>query len=115
MQQRRHHTVSANAVFWREGRMKQVVSLLFGVLAILLVVHNAVPASNVNELIALAKSRPGVLTFASSGTGTGTHIAAELFKSTTTVDIRHIPYKGVVAAIPDLLGGRVTMMFSPTP
>lgn len=81
----------------------------------LLVVHNGVPAKTVGELIALARARPGTLTFASSGTGTGTHIAAELFKSTTAIDIRHIPYKGVVAAIPDLLGGRVTMMFSPIP
>jgi tripartite-type tricarboxylate transporter receptor subunit TctC len=79
----------------------------------MLVVHNAVPAKSVQELVALAKAQPGGLTFASSGSGT--HIAAELFKSTTALDIRHIPYKGVVAAIPDLLGGRVTMMFSPIP
>ena len=78
-----------------------------------LVVHDAVPAKTLKELIDLAHAQPGVLTFASSGTGTGTHMAAELFKSATGVDIRHIPYKGVVAAIPDLLGGRVTMMFSP--
>jgi len=81
----------------------------------LLVVQAAVPARNVNELIALAKAQPGALTFASSGSGSGTHMAAELFKSTTAIDIRHIPYKGVVAAIPDLIGGRVTMMFSPMP
>jgi tripartite-type tricarboxylate transporter receptor subunit TctC len=81
----------------------------------MLVVNNAVPARSVEELVALAKSQPGALTFASSGTGSGTHMAAELFKSATSVDIRHIPYKGVVAAIPDLLGARVTMMFSPIP
>jgi tripartite-type tricarboxylate transporter receptor subunit TctC len=81
----------------------------------LLVVHAAVPAKSVNDLIALAKAQPGALTFASSGSGSGTHMAAELFKSTTAIDIRHIPYKGVVAAIPDLIGGRVTMMFSPMP
>jgi len=81
----------------------------------LLVVHAAVPARSVSELVALARAQPGGLTFASSGSGSGTHMAAELFKSTTAVDIRHIPYKGVVAAIPDLLGGRVTMMFSPIP
>jgi len=79
----------------------------------MLVVHNAVPAKNVKELVVLAKAQPGGLTFASSGSGSGTHMAAELFKSATALDIRHIPYKGVVAAIPDLLGGRVTMMFSP--
>ena len=81
----------------------------------MLVVHNAVPASSVNDLVALARTQPGALTFASSGVGSGAHMAAELFKSATAADIRHIPYKGVVAAIPDLLGGRVTMMLSPIP
>jgi tripartite-type tricarboxylate transporter receptor subunit TctC len=81
----------------------------------MLVVHNAVPARNMGELVALAKAQPGALTFASSGSGSGTHMAAELFRSAAAVDIRHVPYKGVVAAIPDLLGGRVTMMFSPIP
>jgi tripartite-type tricarboxylate transporter receptor subunit TctC len=81
----------------------------------ILVVHNAVPAKSVAELVALGKTQPGGLTFASSGSGSGTHMAAEVFKSTTALDMRHIPYKGVVAAIPDLVGGRVTMMFSPIP
>ena len=79
----------------------------------ILVVHNAVPVKSVKELVALAKAQPGGLTFASGGSGSATHIAAELFKSAAGLDIRHIPYKGVVAAIPDVLGGRVTMMFSP--
>jgi len=78
-----------------------------------LVVDNAVPAKSVKELVALAKAQPGGLTFASSGSGSGPHMAAELLKSVAGLDIRHIAYKGVVAAIPDLLGGRVTMMFSP--
>jgi tripartite-type tricarboxylate transporter receptor subunit TctC len=81
----------------------------------LLVVSPAVPAATVGELVALAKARPGTLTFASSGKGSGTHMAAELFKSATAVDIRHIPYKGVVAAVPDLLANRVNIMFSPIP
>jgi tripartite-type tricarboxylate transporter receptor subunit TctC len=81
----------------------------------LLVVHNAVSAKSVKELVALAKAQPGGLTFASGGTGVAGHMAAELFKSMAGLDIRHIPYKGTVAAIPDLLGGRVTMMFSPIP
>ena len=79
----------------------------------MLVVHNAVPAKSVKELVALAKAQPGGITFASGGSGSGTHLAAELLKSVAGLDIRHIPYKGVTAAIPDLLGGRVTMMFSP--
>jgi len=81
----------------------------------LLVVSPAVPAKTVGELVALAKAQPGTLTFASSGKGSGTHMAAELFKSATAVDIRHIPYKGVVAAVPDLLANRVNLMFSPIP
>jgi tripartite-type tricarboxylate transporter receptor subunit TctC len=81
----------------------------------LLVVNNAVPATTVKQLVALANVHRGELTVASSGSGTGAHIAAELFNATTGVAIRHIPYKGVVAAIPDLLGGRVSMMFSPIP
>jgi tripartite-type tricarboxylate transporter receptor subunit TctC len=80
----------------------------------MLVVHNAVPAKSVKELVALAKSQPGVLTYATGGGGTPPHIAAELFKSAAGLDIRDISYKGVTDAVPDLLGGRVTMMFSPT-
>ena len=78
----------------------------------MLVVHNAVLAKNVKELVALAKAQPGGLTFASGGSGSPTHMAAELFKPKAGLDIRHIPYKGVPLAIPDLLAGRITMMFS---
>jgi len=81
----------------------------------ILVVHNAVPAKSVQELLTLARAQPGGLTFASGGSGSSPHLAGELFKSMAGVDIRHIPYKGGVAAIPDLLGGRVTMMFIPIP
>ena len=80
-----------------------------------LIVHNSVPARSVKELVALAKAQPGALTFASGGSGSSNHMAAELLKSVARVDIRHIPYKGVVLAIPDLLAGRVMMMFSPPP
>jgi tripartite-type tricarboxylate transporter receptor subunit TctC len=80
----------------------------------MLVVHNAVPAKSVKELVALAKAQPGGLTFASGGSGGTPHMAAELLKSVAGLDIRHIPYKGPVAAIPDLLGGRVTMTFGLT-
>ena len=79
----------------------------------MLVVNNAVPAKNVKELVALAKAQPGELTFASGGSGTTVHMTGELLKSVAGIDIRHIPYKGVGTAIPDLLGGRITMMFSP--
>jgi tripartite-type tricarboxylate transporter receptor subunit TctC len=79
----------------------------------MLVVHNAVPAKSVHELIELARAQPGELTFASGGSGSSPHLAGELLKSVAGLDIRHIPYKGVAAATPDLLGGRVMMMFSP--
>jgi len=77
-----------------------------------LVVHNGVPAKSVKELLALARARPGDLTFATGGSGSSPHLAGALFKSMAGVDIRAIPYKGVVAAMPDLLDGRVMMMFS---
>lgn len=76
-----------------------------------LVVPSAVPAKTLQELVKLAKARSGELSYASSGSGTSPHLTAELFKSAAGVDILHIPYKGVVLAIPDLLAGRVTMMF----
>ena len=79
----------------------------------LLVVSQGLPATKVADLVAMAKARPGELTFASGGSGSSPHMAAELFKSTAGLDIRHIPYKGVVLAVPDVLSGRVTMMFSP--
>jgi tripartite-type tricarboxylate transporter receptor subunit TctC len=79
----------------------------------LLVVHNGVAAKSVGELIALAKSQPGMLTFASGGNGSSPHMTAELFKASAGVSIQAIPYKGVVAAVPDLLSGRITMIFSP--
>ncbi|MGZ5174075.1 MAG: tripartite tricarboxylate transporter substrate binding protein [Burkholderiales bacterium] len=77
----------------------------------LLVVHPSVPAKNVKELIALAKSRPGQLIYASAGNGTPPHLAAELFKSMAGVDLVHIPYKGNVPAFVDLLSGAVSLSF----
>jgi tripartite-type tricarboxylate transporter receptor subunit TctC len=78
-----------------------------------LVVNNNVPAKSVKELIDLARAKPDALSFASSGTGTSPHLSAELFKLLAGVRILHVPYKGSTAAHPDLLGGRVSMMFDP--
>ncbi len=75
----------------------------------LLVIHPSVAAKSVEEFVALAKARPGQFTFASSGSGTATHLGGELFKSRAGVDIRHIPYKGTGLMIPDLIAGRVTL------
>jgi len=78
---------------------------------LLLVVHPSVPVKNVSELIALAKSKPGKLNFASSGNGTPYHMAGELFKYMAGVSMTHIPYKGSAAARTDVLSGQVDVMF----
>src|SRR5438552_10126954 len=73
------------------------------------------PAHSVQELIALAKREPGKLSFASSGAGSSTHMSAELFKSLARVDLLHVPYKGSGQAMPDLMSGRVSLMFENMP
>jgi tripartite-type tricarboxylate transporter receptor subunit TctC len=77
-----------------------------------LVVSKAVKAKNVAELIALAKSQPGKLNYASGGPGTANHLSAELFKSMAKVDITHVPYKGGAPAITAVLAGEVDMLFA---
>ncbi len=81
----------------------------------LLVVTPSVAAMSVPELIALARAQPGKLSYASAGIGTTSHLAGELFKSMTKVDIVHVPYKGNVPAITDLLGGQTSMIFATMP
>jgi tripartite-type tricarboxylate transporter receptor subunit TctC len=78
---------------------------------LLLVVHPSVPVKNVSELIALAKTKPGKLNFASSGNGTPYHMAGELFKYMAGVDMTHVPYKGSSGARTDIVGGQVDVMF----
>ena len=78
---------------------------------LLLVVHPSVPVKNVSELIALAKSKPGKLNFASSGNGTPYHMAGELFKYMAGADMTHVPYKGSSGARTDIVGGQVDVMF----
>jgi tripartite-type tricarboxylate transporter receptor subunit TctC len=77
-----------------------------------LVVHPSVPAKSLAELVALAKSKPGALTFASPGAGSQAHLAGELIKLAAGIDIVHVPYRGIGPALNDLLGGHVSMMFS---
>jgi tripartite-type tricarboxylate transporter receptor subunit TctC len=79
----------------------------------ILVVGAQVPAANAAELIALAQKTPGHLSFGSGGAGTSSHLAGELFKSLTKVDIYHVPYRSNVAAVTDVAGGQVTMGFIP--
>jgi tripartite-type tricarboxylate transporter receptor subunit TctC len=81
----------------------------------ILVVNPSVPARTVEELVALAKARPGVLNYGSAGVGNSQHMAAELFRYYTHVNITHVPYKGGAGAIADLVGGKIDLLFEPIP
>jgi tripartite-type tricarboxylate transporter receptor subunit TctC len=81
--------------------------------AVILVVHPSVAAANVQELIAFAKSKPGELSYASTGIGSAPHFSGELFMQRTGVKLVHVPYQGSPQAATDLLAGRVPVMFSP--
>ncbi|MCC6531430.1 MAG: tripartite tricarboxylate transporter substrate binding protein [Burkholderiales bacterium] len=81
----------------------------------IVVVNLQVPARNVSELIAVARAQPGKLHYGSSGIAASTHLAGELFKSMAGVDLVHVPYKGAPAALVDLTGGRVQVMFASPP
>jgi tripartite-type tricarboxylate transporter receptor subunit TctC len=81
----------------------------------ILVVNPDVPARTVPELIRLAKSKPGSLTFASSGAGSSTHLSGELFKALAGVEILHVPYRGSSQALVDVISGQVTMLFDNAP
>lgn len=78
---------------------------------LMLVTSNSFPAKNVGELVALAKANPGRFNCGSGGNGTSQHLACELFKNTTKVDITHVPYKGNAAAMTDVMGGQIEMLF----
>lgn len=86
------------------------VSMCCGV-PMVVVVHPALPIQSIADLVAYAKANPGRLTFASSGIGTSSHLAGELFKMLAGVNMTHVPYKADAQAMPDLLGGTVNLMF----
>src|ERR1700682_5836148 len=88
---------------------------LFATAPIVLMVYPGVPASNVQELIALARKEPGKLNFASAGNGTTNHLSGEMFKSMAKIDIVHIPYRGAGPAMNDLIAGHVQMFFDLMP
>lgn len=79
---------------------------------LVLSVHPSIPARSVKELIALAKSQPGKISYASAGSGSGTHLATELFKTMTGTDLLHVPYQGSGPATNDFIGGHVQVMFA---
>lgn len=96
--------------------LKDFAPVTIGVrMPIALVVNPSEPIKNVQELIAYGKANPGKLTFGSAGTGTTQHLAGELFKSMTGLEITHVPYRGGAPAMTDLLGGRLSMMFVQAP
>src|SRR5262245_54958779 len=72
-------------------------------------VHPSVPATSLAQLVALARARPGTLSFGSAGTGTAVHLTGELFKSVARIDITHVPYKGGGPALSDLIAGQIPM------
>src|SRR3979411_605338 len=88
---------------------------LFATAPIVLMVYPGVPASNVQELIALARKEPGKLNFASAGNGTTNDLSGEMFKSMAGIDIVHVPYRGAGPAMNDLIGGHVQMFFDLMP
>jgi tripartite-type tricarboxylate transporter receptor subunit TctC len=80
------------------------------IVPLLLITNNNVPAKSVKDLVAMARAQPGKLTFASFGTGSAGHLAAEMLLSMTGTEMIHVPYKGSAPAVADVMGGRVTMM-----
>lgn len=82
---------------------------------LVLVVHPSVPAKNLKELLALARAKPGTLNFGSSGPGSNYHMAAELLKHLTGIDIVHVPYKGSTGMRTDILSGQIQMLFDSIP
>jgi tripartite-type tricarboxylate transporter receptor subunit TctC len=81
----------------------------------LLAVHPALPVHSVRDLVDYAKANPGKVSYASAGYGTGPHLLAEMFRQMTGVDVVHVPYKGAVGGITDLLAGRIQMAFQVVP
>lgn len=80
-----------------------------------LVVHPSLPAKSVKDLVTLAKAKPGQLNYASGGTGSAIHLAMEVFRNATGIDVVHIPYKGAGPALAEVVGGQVLMMFATPP
>jgi tripartite-type tricarboxylate transporter receptor subunit TctC len=89
--------------------------ILLAKLPLIMTVTASLPAQSVADVIALANARPGQLTFASSGSGGAPHLAGELFKTLTAIDLLHVPYRGSGPAVLDLIAGRIAIMFDAAP
>lgn len=88
---------------------------LAAVTPLVVVVHPSLPVTSIRDLIQLARARKGQINFGSGGSGSSTHLAGELFKMFAKVELTHVPYKGVPAAVPDLLSGQLSVVFLPLP
>ncbi|SFU97160.1 Tripartite-type tricarboxylate transporter, receptor component TctC [Polaromonas sp. YR568] len=112
-------TVSINPALYKQLKFDPQKDLapvaMFASSALVLVVPASSPVKTVADLVALARSQPGSLNYASSGSGTGGHLTGELFEQKSGVKIGHIPYKGTAPGLTDLVGGQVQMMFSVIP
>jgi len=110
---------AANATLYRKLPFNSIRDfspiILMGATPNAIVVHPSTPAKNLKEVVALAKSQPGKLAYASFGTGSAAHLAGELFKIVAGIDLVHVPYKGGAPALADVMGGRVYMMFASLP
>jgi tripartite-type tricarboxylate transporter receptor subunit TctC len=110
------HAIAPHLIKLAYDNDKDLVPVVFvGAVPNVLVVNNALAADSVQALIQLAKSKPGQLNYATSGSGSTQHIAAELFKDQAGVFITHIPYRGSGPALVDLVGGQVQMSFDTMP
>ena len=111
--------LTINAALYRDLRYDPLTAFapvgLIASVPIVLAVHPSTGIKNVGELIALAKAKPGTLFFGSSGNGSTNHLAGELLKSMTGIDIVHVPYKGAAPAMNDLVAGHIPMMFDNIP
>lgn len=111
--------LAANPVLFKQmpyDAIRDLVGVsMVGTLPYVLVVNPSTPLATASDLIAMAKAKPGTLTYASAGTGSGNHLAAELFANVTGVNLIHVPYKSGGAMVSDLMGGVVTLSFSGLP
>ncbi|VTU18091.1 Bug family tripartite tricarboxylate transporter substrate binding protein [Variovorax sp. RA8] len=110
------HAIAPHLLKLNYDNNRDLVPVAFvGAVPNVLVIGNSVPADSVQALVKLAKQDPGKLNYATSGSGSTQHIAAEMFKDATGVDIAHVPYKGSGPALVDLIGGQVQLSFDTLP
>lgn len=110
------HAIAPHLLKLNYDSNRDLVPVAFvGAVPNVLVVSNSVPADSVQALVKLARQEPGKLNYATSGSGSTQHIAAEMFKDATSIDITHVPYKGSGPALVDLIGGQVQLSFDTMP